>query len=99
MKTPVTSITQSVYRQSLSMTLCGIYTCSGWTSTFGVLRGGHVGDRPYGNAKGASRNYGDCRRIKLQLCQIHIGIAGKRSATDKAGALSYGDKVDVSALP
>jgi len=27
---------------------------------------------------------------------MHIGIAGKRSATDKAGALSYDDKIDVS---
>ena len=51
------------------------------------------------SSMGASRNYGDCRRIKLELCQMHIEIAGKRSATDKAGALSYGDKVDVSALP
>jgi len=48
---------------------------------------------------GAFRNYGDCRRIKLQLCQMHIGIAGKKFAADKAGALSYGDKVDVSAFP
>jgi len=35
--------------------------------------------------------------VTLQLCQMHIGIAGKRSAADKAGALSYGHKVDVSA--
>ena len=47
---------------------------------------------------GASRNYGDCRRLKPQLCQMHIGIAGKRSPTDKAGALSYGINGGFSAL-